>query len=120
MNREYRCYDIVLADLGDNMIGSEQGGKRPCVIIQNLKGQLYSTTTIVFPCTSKSKNLYQPTHTILRKSNGSGLTKDSVVLGEAITQIDERRIIKYIGTVKDPHEKMELRRIYESNPGWDD
>ena len=59
-------FDVVLVDFGHDVIGSEQGGVRPALVIQNDIGNLHSDTTIVMPFTSKKKNLYQPTHTLLK------------------------------------------------------
>ena len=61
-------FDVVLVDFGSDVIGSEQGGIRPALVIQNNIGNLHSDTTIVMPCTSKKKNLFQPTHTLLKRS----------------------------------------------------
>ena len=70
---EYKRYDVVLIDFGENTIGSEQGGIRPAIIIQNNKGNLFSNTTIVMPCTSNIKHLYQPTHALLKRNKENGL-----------------------------------------------
>ena len=86
--------DVLYVDL-DPVIGSEQNGIRPVVVIQNDKGNKYSPTIIVCPVTSKVKNDI-PTHiTIL--SSESGLSKDSTVLVEQIRTIDKARIVKIIG-----------------------
>lgn len=109
-------YDIVQADLGQ-VVGSEQGGIRPVLIIQNNKGNFYSTCTIVMPLSSKIKSLNQPTHTLIRKSADNGLKTDSVLLGEQMRVISNQRIIKKIGTVTNELEKKEIRRVYEANFG---
>ena len=64
---DIRRYDIVQADLGQ-VVGSEQGGIRPVLIIQNDTGNIHSCTTIVIPLSSRLKSLNQPTHTLIRKS----------------------------------------------------
>lgn len=110
-------FDIVLVDFGSDVIGSEQGGVRPALVIQNNIGNLHSDTTIVMPCTSKKKNLFQPTHTLLKRSRKSGLTTDSVLLGECIRQISKERVKKYLGSISDPKEKNEIRRVYIANMG---
>lgn len=110
-------FDVVLVDFGHDVIGSEQGGVRPALVIQNDIGNLHSDTTIVMPFTSKKKNLYQPTHTLLKRSRKSGLTTDSVLLGECIRQISKERVKKYLGSISDPKEKNEIRRVYIANMG---
>lgn len=114
---EVKRYDIVQADLF-GAIGSEQGGVRPVLIIQNDVGNLHSQTTIVMPFSSKLfKNPNQPTHTLIRKSADTGLKMDSVLLGEQMRVISNKRIKGKIGTVTDEKEREEIRRVYEANFG---
>ena len=113
---DIRRYDIVQADLGQ-VVGSEQGGIRPVLIIQNDTGNIHSCTTIVIPLSSRLKSLRQPTHTLIKKSADTGLKTDSILLGEQIRVISNQRIIKKIGTVTDNNEKKEIRRVYEANFG---
>lgn len=113
---DIRRYDIVQADLGQ-VVGSEQGGKRPVLIIQNDTGNKFSNTTIVIPLSSKLKSLNQPTHTLIKRSVDTGLKTDSVLLGEQMRVISSQRIIKKIGTVTDELERMEIRRVYQANFG---
>jgi len=114
---EVKRYDIVQADLSGT-IGSEQGGVRPVLIIQNDIGNLHSPTTIVIPFSTKTfKNPNQPTHTLIKRSADTGLKEDSVLLGEQIRVISYQRIKKKIGTVTDEYEKKEIRRIYDANFG---
>lgn len=113
---DIRRYDIVQADLGQ-VVGSEQGGIRPVLIVQNDAGNIYSSTTIVIPLSSKLKSLNQPTHTLIRKSVDTGLKTDSVLLGEQMRVISSQRIIKKIGTVTNQKEKEEIRRVYQANFG---
>lgn len=114
---EVRRYDIVQADLSGT-IGSEQGGIRPVLIIQNDIGNLHSPTTIVMPFSTKTfKNPNQPTHTLIKKSADTGLKKDSILLGEQMRVISAKRIIKKIGCVIDEEERKEIRRVYEANFG---
>lgn len=105
MKMELKRFDIVLVDFGDDVIGSEQGGIRPAVIIQNNPGNTYSNSTIVMPLTKKIKKLNQPTHALLNVGGGKGITKPSMILGEKIRDISEKRIIKYLGTITDLKEK---------------
>ena len=113
---DIRRYDIVQADLGQ-VVGSEQGGIRPVLIIQNDIGNIHSCTTIVIPLSSRLKSLNQPTHTLIRKSIDTGLKTDSVLLGEQMRVISNQRIIKKIGTVTDNNERREIRRVYAANFG---
>lgn len=113
---DIRRYDIVQADLGDT-IGSEQGGVRPVLIIQNDIGNIHSSCTIIMPLSSKLKSLEMPTHTIIHKGMDNGLKTDSVVLGEQMRVISNQRIIKKIGTVTDQDTQLAIRRVYEANFG---
>lgn len=113
---KFRRYDILQVDLGQVM-GSEQGGIRPVLVLQNDVGNQYSNTTIIAPFSSKLKSLHQPTHTIIHKSDGTGLKTDSVLLCEQMRVISSKRIIKKIGTVTDENERKEIRRVYEANFG---
>lgn len=113
---DIRRYDIVQADLGQ-VIGSEQGGIRPALIVQNNTGNKFSNTTIIMPLSSKLKSLNQPTHTLIKRSIDTGLKTDSVLLGEQMRVISNQRIIKKIGTVTDELERMEIRRVYNANFG---
>lgn len=114
---DIKRYDIVQADLSGS-IGSEQGGIRPVLIIQNDVGNTCSPTTIVMPMSTKVyKNPNQPTHTLIKKSANTGLKTDSMLLGEQIRVISNRRILRKIGAVTDEKEKKEIRRVYNANFG---
>ena len=84
--------DIFYADLSP-VIGSEQGGIRPVIIIQNDIGNQFSPTTIVAPITSKLFTKEFPTNVEITCQE-SGLEKDSTVLLNQIRTIDKQRIIK--------------------------
>lgn len=86
--------DIFLADLNP-VIGSEQGGIRPVVIIQNNVGNQYSDTVIVASISSKSKNM--PTHV---KVKTSLLFYEFYIYMEQIRTIDKKRLLKYICHIK--------------------
>ena len=86
--------DIVVANL-EPVKGSEQGGTRPVLIIQNDIGNEYSTTTIVAPLTSSIMKKEYPTNVVLRSF--TGLKKDSTILLNQIRAIDKKRITKKIG-----------------------
>lgn len=89
--------DIYYADLNP-VIGSEQGGVRPIVVLQNDVGNKYSPTVIAAATTSKLTKAKLPTHIELSKET-SPLPKDSVVLLEQIRTIDKSRIKEKIGEV---------------------
>ena len=88
--------DIYLADLNP-VEGSEQGGIRPVLVIQNDIGNQYAPTVIVVPMTSKPKKKFLPTHIVLPKD--LGLKNDSTLLFEQIRAIDKSRLISYIAPI---------------------
>ena len=87
--------DIFFADLSP-VIGSEQGGVRPVVVIQNDVGNKYSPTVIVAAITSQINKAKLPTHVEIRAGE-HGLNKDSVVLLEQLRTVDKRRLKERIG-----------------------
>ncbi len=91
--------DIFFADLSP-VVGSEQGGFRPVLIIQNDIGNKYSPTVIVSAVTSQIMKAKLPTHVEL-PSNLSGLEKDSVVLLEQVRTIDKRRLRRHVTKLDD-------------------
>jgi mRNA interferase MazF len=82
--------DIFFADLSP-VVGSEQGGTRPVLVLQNDIGNQYSPTTIVAAVTSRISKAKLPTH-IEVTSKSSGLEKNSVILLEQIRTIDKSRL----------------------------
>lgn len=89
------AHSIYLANL-DPYIGSEQGGTRPVVVLQNNTGNYYCPTLIVAPITSKAgKKPSQPTHYYAERIHGLDLP--GMVLLEQIKTIDKRRVKKYLG-----------------------
>ncbi len=82
--------DIFFADLSP-VVGSEQGGVRPVLVVQNDIGNKYSPTVIVAAITSQIDKAKLPTHVELKASE-HGLDRDSVVLLEQIRTIDKRRL----------------------------
>lgn len=113
---DIRKYDIVKVDL-QGTVGSEQGGIRPVIVLQNDQGNRFSTTTIIAPLTSKIKSLSQSTHTLIQSSDETGLREDSMLLGEQMRVISSQRIICKIGTVTDKKEREAIRRVYLANFG---
>lgn len=91
--------EIYFADLSP-VIGSEQGGVRPVVIIQNHIGNKYSPTVIVAAITSQINKAKLPTHVEL-DGKDHGLIKDSVILLEQIRTIDKKRLKEKIGQVNE-------------------
>ncbi len=89
--------DIYYADLSP-VVGSEQGGVRPVLIVQNDVGNRYSPTVIAAAITSQKEKAKLPTHIEL-DSKHCGLTKDSVVLLEQIRTIDKRRLREKMGSI---------------------
>ncbi|MBC5688150.1 type II toxin-antitoxin system PemK/MazF family toxin [Mediterraneibacter sp. NSJ-55] len=115
MKQTLKQYDVVIVDFGKDVIDSEQGGKRPAVIIQNNIGNLYSPTTLVMPLSTKNKNPNQPTHTLIRKDNDNKLDRDSIVLGECLRQISKKRILKHIGYISDYSNQKNIKKVYDAN-----
>lgn len=91
--------DIYYADLSP-VVGSEQGGIRPVLVIQNDTGNKYSPTVIAAAITSRINKAKMPTHIELAAKE-YGLHKDSVVLLEQIRTIDKRRLREKIGRIDD-------------------
>jgi len=87
--------DIIYADLSP-VIGSEQGGVRPVLVLQNDIGNRYSSTLIVAAITAKIDKAKLPTHVEI-SSKDYGLTKDSVILLEQIRTIDKKRLRDKVG-----------------------
>jgi len=87
--------DIFYADLSP-VTGSEQGGIRPVIVIQNDVGNKYSPTVIVAAITSQINKAKLPTHVEI-SSDEYGLNKDSVVLLEQIRTLDKKRLKEKIG-----------------------
>ena len=94
-NFGFRRGEIYFADL-DPHYGSEQGGKRPVIVIQNNTGNKFAPTVIVAAVTSKvSKKPNQPTHVLIEKN--PAFSRPSVVLREQIFTIDKERIQRLLG-----------------------
>jgi len=91
--------DIYYADLSP-VVGSEQGGLRPVLIVQNDVGNKYSPTVIAAAITSKMGKTKLPTH-IDVVGNQVGLAKDSVILLEQIRTIDKKRLKEKMGHLDD-------------------
>ena len=82
----------------DPAVGSEQGGEKYCVVVQNDTGNRYSTTTIVCPITRKSHNKAElPTHMDIFPDEYNRLDEDSIILCEQIRVVSKDRILEYRG-----------------------
>ena len=93
--------DIFYADLSP-VVGSEQGGIRPVLIVQNDTGNRHSPTVIAAAITSQTGKSRLPTH--INLAGGSvGLSKDSVILLEQVRTIDKKRLREHMGKLDDAH-----------------
>jgi mRNA interferase MazF len=92
--------DIFYADLSP-VVGSEQGGVRPVLIVQNDMGNKHSPTVIAAAITSQINKAKLPTHIELNHE-GYGLVKDSVILLEQIRTIDKKRLKERMGHLDEP------------------
>ncbi len=91
--------DVVLCDLNP-VIGSEQAGIRPAVILQTDRANAVSPHTIMAPFTTKIRQKMLPSHVYVPAGSG-GLTQDSVLLCEQLRVIDKTRIVKLLGRLDD-------------------
>ena len=82
----------------DPVIGSEQGGVRPVLIIQNDLGNQHGTTVIVAALTAQSKKPAMPTHVAIPSGEG-GLWRNSMLLAEQVRTIEKSRLIRLLGIV---------------------
>lgn len=89
--------EIYYADLSP-VVGSEQGGMRPVLIVQNDVGNKYSPTVIAAAITSQKEKAKLPTHIELNAQN-CGLQKNSIVLLEQIRTIDKKRLKEKMGSL---------------------
>ena len=105
MNENVRRGDIFYADLSP-VVGSEQGGVRPVLIVQNDVGNRFSPTVIAAAITSQRDKTELPTH-IQLDTSGSGLAKDSIVLLEQIRTLDKRRLKEHMGRL----DEQSMRRV---------
>ena len=112
---ELKMFDVVYADFSDNKIGSEQSGIHPYIIIQNNNGNKYCPTVLGMSLTSVLKKEYMPTHCIIHKTKENGLKKDSMLLGETLTQISKERIINKIGSITNEKTKNDILNVYMAN-----
>lgn len=99
MERKFKRGDIYYANLNP-VIGSEQGGTRPVLIISNDVGNKHSPTVNVAPITSRIHTKAKlPTHTLI--NDFEGLDKNSIILLEQVRTIDKQRLRQYLGMIPD-------------------
>jgi mRNA interferase MazF len=96
--------DVVLCDLNP-VVGTEQAGIRPVVVLQIDRANAVSPHTIIAPFTSKIRRALLPSHVFVPAGIG-GLNQDSVILCEQIRVIDKSRIIRVIGHLDDDYIKQ--------------
>jgi mRNA interferase MazF len=89
--------EIYFAQLNP-VVGSEQGGTRPVLVVQNDIGNQYSPTTVILAITGKINKAKMPTHVEI-KADQYGLERDSVILGEQIRTIDKMRLKQRIASL---------------------
>lgn len=106
--------DIFYANLNP-VLGSEQGGQRPVLIVQNDVGNMYSPTTIVAAITSRIKRAKLPTHIELSAASFQ-LEKDSVILLEQLRTIDKQRLMEKI-THLDEATMVKVNQAIETSLG---
>ena len=97
--------DVVLCDLSP-VVGTEQAGVRPVVVMQIDRANAASPHTIIVPFTTKIRRSLLPSHALISSGSG-GLRQDSVALCEQIRVIDKRRIIKVLGAL----EKSDIEKV---------
>lgn len=100
--REIKRGDMYYANLNP-ITGSEQGGIRPVLILQNDKGNRYSPTTIVAALTSRQTKSELPTHVTL---TAVFLERKSIIMLEQIRTIDKSRLLDYIGSLSEENMKL--------------
>lgn len=115
--RKIRRGDIYRADLTP-VIGSEQGGIRPVLVIQNDIGNQHSPTIIAAIITGQIKSRHLPTHILLAVSD-CGLDKNSMVMLEQIRTLDRERLHQYLGCVS-PEKMQEVNTALGISIGLSD
>lgn len=99
--------DIYMAAL-DPVVGSEQGGRRPVLIIQNDMGNFYAPTVIAVPLTGSLTKPHLPTHVRVPMGEG-GLWRESTVLCEQVRTLEKTRLDRRVGALG-PHRMREIDR----------
>lgn len=103
-------------DLGNDVVGSEQGGFRPCVVLSNDICNMVSPTITVAPISTKIHKMRLPTHIYLPKEK-YGLYEDSFIMVEQIRTIDKRRIVYFGGIFLDASDIKKLNKALKIQLG---
>ena len=106
MDTSVKRGDIYYADLSP-VVGSEQGGVRPVLIIQNDTGNRYSPTVIAAAITSQTGKARLPTHIDLPVDQSCGLSRDSIVLLEQVRTLDKKRLREHMGRL----DETQMQRV---------
>lgn len=105
-NMQFKRGEIYIAHLGDDVIGSEQGGARPVLILQNNLGNRFSPNLICLAITSNIKKKKLPTHVYIDKQEYTDLPMDSIILADQIRTISKERIVSRYPITKVRRNKM--------------
>ena len=84
------------------VVGAEQAGLRPALVIQVDRANVASPHTIIIPCTTKIRQVKLPSHVRMPAGVG-GLSEDSILLCEQIRVIDKRRLVRRLGSIGQEH-----------------
>lgn len=104
MNEEYKRGDIWICDIS-GAVGNEQHGNcRPCVIVSNDRGNMYSPNVIVAVLSSSMTKAKLPTHVLIKRKDG-GLEKDSIILTEMLKTLDKWNLMNKVAVLTE--EEME-------------
>jgi len=101
--------DVVLCDLNP-VVGTEQAGIRPALVLQIDRANAVSPHTIIAPFTTKIRRALLPSHVFIPAGVG-GLTQDSVLLCEQIRVIDKRRILRVLGHLDEPYMQQVAKAV---------
>lgn len=111
---EIKTFDIYSVTFAQQT-GSIQSGKRPCLVVQNNKGNAFAPTVVVVPLTTQLKKIGQPTHHIIHRSKSNGLRCDSMVLAEQVVTVDKRALGEYIGSVASTYDQERIAAAFMAN-----
>lgn len=96
---KYKCGELYYADLGQSSMGTEPGGTRPVLIIQNDIANNYPSSIIIAPLSSNTNKMRLPTHFEIKVNKKNNLQKDGLIILEQIRAIDKRRLQGKIGEI---------------------
>ncbi|ONI44361.1 hypothetical protein AN641_07295 [Candidatus Epulonipiscioides gigas] len=115
---DFKRGEIYIANLGNDVVGSEQGGIRPVIIIQNDIGNKFSPNIICMPLSTKPRRKKLPTHIYIDKVEYGGIDKDSIILADQMRTISKQRIISSapLATIKSD-KMLEIEKCISNNLG---